>query len=355
MKKIFILSILFIFLFFSCNNSSYFSEYSGNNLISTIDFTSASWIKNAISESEAVAAAGAGESYMDFSAIVDGTYSDASRLEILNLVVDGDFDAGSAAWTSSDGGTTAIIDDISSGQLDYTTTNASEYIYYNLPALAAVSNATYSVNFDCINTGASTYLYFAYNTTIAAVPTNVTEWTVEAGTTILEDYRDNSSGAPIVTCDTSPQFRIGSFGGAQEGSIDNIRISRTDLENRMELAIAYSDLALNLISGTYTFSVYVRTDDNAGNNNIFDAQNIELGIISYNGTTQASQKIKVHNYSSVGWDSWTKVSVTDAIETYDNNTDPCLMLYISPTSLSNEADSEPGSIYISNPSLTLNP
>ncbi|MDR1893221.1 MAG: hypothetical protein LBQ61_00835 [Spirochaetales bacterium] len=162
----------------------------------------------------------------------------------------------------------------------------------------------------------------------------------------------------------------------QEGWIDNIRVSRTDIphSNRIAVKIPYSeagrlDLALG---GTFTFSVWVKREQasqlSPNQPNRFDASGLTLGIHGMDYfipqdpatgaplppvlKTQIGQRVDI---SGVRDDRWTLVSVTETLifNPPPNPQDPALMLSICPTDWTGTASASPGSLLISSPSLTV--
>jgi hypothetical protein len=129
----------------------------------------------------------------------------------------------------------------------------------------------------------------------------------------------------------------------------------------------YGDLPL--VSGTYQFTVYVRTDpthtnetgdasDNVANR--FPAESVTLSMAVRRGedniaTDSVRQVLHVEDTEG-GWGSWTALSITGFLQTDDADyTDGELYveLTVSPTDLLKASGVAPGAILIAAPTLTL--
>jgi hypothetical protein len=373
--------ILSLLLLTGCSAVDPFASYSGVNLISSVPLSS--WTADQSS------------TYMIFepvnAAAPAGGSSEVYRLEIRNLVADGDFSrstVGSApnGWTYSGSGTLATVDGsaahaISGNTMHLSTANAAERVIFDLRDATwgvrdgLLENATYNLLFD-YRSSASLVSEFRQ---AAIADDSLRTWRAWGGAdgsssspsfdhlnafpgTTLVGQSEVSVGSQSIAC-----FDFGSLSPAllqtQEAYVDDFRVVRTDIPCRARLLLNREGSAsLTLAPGGYTFSIYVRADPDAGSTaSRFAAEAVSLGIVrkttvsTDNVVTDGFQETFTNGSNGLDFSSWTQLSVTlDAGETDPGNTTTTYELSVAPTDDLHAANGmDCGSILVSAPSLTL--
>ncbi len=337
-----------------------------------------------------------------------GTTEDAVyRLEIPNLMPNGDFEA-SNTTTDADTGTAGIqpqnwsenggaIDPATSyyyeifdsdgspekassslamyGNTFYFTTTKEEQIPYDLSTIADgfIADATYAVRFDLSSTYATNY---EYNDGVSD-SYNATPWIFEKS----ETYDIRTFPPPLL----DPQFTAAAGGGyfsigllddstaesLQSGYIDNIRIVRSDIRSCAYILVpteGEGSTSPKLLDGTYSFSVYVRKDptnttgtDPVNNRMPVTAVSICAGYrVGENGETIPFSSPAVFTAADYedGWAAWTNVTTYVDLklsQIYGDGT-AYLELMITPTDTSAAgAARDAGSVLIAAPRLEFLP
>ncbi len=378
--------IVFVLLLSTCKQSDLFPEYRGTNLISGIAL--AKW------------AADQGTVYMNYEQVSGTGYepptghdsADVYRLEIKNLVPNGDFEnstVGSApsGWVLYPGGgaDTLKIVDSGSGEiydktmhlkiktLDRVDFNVRDTVNGAIDGFS--ENNSYLVRFNYRTAGA---LVFELNDTATSLG-----WLKffggENGGKINITIANLLEYPPAELKGLFPDETVGSasayyfsFGSVdsgnsspQEGYIDNFRLIRTDLKYRLRLLLSYADDASEpLISGSYRFSVYVKRDPSAGTDNRFTSNRIDLGItgggVSSNGTgfdesSFSSYKQFYDGEDGQDWSDWSQVYVDLTLQ-IPNSSSRAMEVSICPTDDSQGSlYLDAGSILVSVPGLELFP
>jgi hypothetical protein len=345
----------------TCKNENPFSEYDGTNLIS--ETLLSQWLVD-------------DDFYMDFTD-ASGTCSPPSefpqnpvyRLEIINLVPNGDFETGAVTpWTTS-GGTLSIHNGsyviAGSNTMYFNAGDADNKIYVDIGTQAAdsfVQGANYLIRYQ-YRTGNN--IVFEFNRDITTEYADTKTWQIWGG---VNGASSNPLWSNIVDFPSSelegsyPDIKAGSsssyfyyFGSvtlsaqSQSGYIDNIRLMRTDITQRVRLYLGIHDTSLTIVPGSYRFSVYVQTDPAAGTDNRFEASSVTLGIESdylkfdYEAFTDGTDG---------DWSGWTKLNFDFYLDPVYNDT--IIELFICPCDeTQGDLSFDIGSILISSPALEL--
>jgi hypothetical protein len=324
--------------------------------------------------------------------------ADVHRLEIRNLVVDGDFEQspvgpGANGWTSVNGGglvdTLEVIGGVSAHAINGHTMHVktdclADLIGFNLRDAAwgardgFLSHESYNLLFDYRCNGP---LVFEYHTAASLPDQRLHAWKLgggPGGSMQIASF-DNLNAFPgtfsvgqsevAVGAEANAECSFGSIdplkGKAQEAFIDNLRVVRTDIDCRARLSLKReSDTVQPLVPGQYKFSLYVHSDPDVGTTpNRFGAHRISLGILSCTtvatGTVATTSWSKAFHEGEDGLDFavWTRLSITlEAGETDPGASDSTLELSICPTDDTlGAAGKDCGSILVSAPSLELIP
>jgi hypothetical protein len=366
-------ALILSLLFFTCDDEG-FGEYEGVNLIS--EHTLSEWVLDQTTP------------YMEY-ADISGTVSPPAaypgnsvyRLEILNLINNGDFNSGSPApW--DDGGTALTFEVINTGTIiDSNTfhfvTNANNAIIsLNLSTASDgyIQGARYLLRYD-YRTG-SNGIRFEYSNGTFDEETRT--WKIYGGAEganinpyfTINPFPNNYlvGDVPDITVGASAAYSyvFGSYSSglqqSHEGFIDNVKLIRTDISQRIRIVLnSTTDTVEPLISGWYRFSVYVLNDISAiTQNNRFAAGGVTLSIISgaYNEITSSltTTEYSGTSYFTDGtdgdWSSWTELYV-DLFIQFDSGDG--VELSICPMNISQDLNIDSGVLIISSPSFVMYP
>ncbi len=368
----------------SCSSESRFGAYEGVNLVSAYSLGT-DWVPdyNTASSPSAANSGGIYMTYEDSGETYNG--APAYRLRTVNLFPNGDFEdvtkAGTHAdWLNSDATYTSYsvaTTDVIQGSYSLTCriSNQSALIYFPLDSLADAfpekipytfrfslayldnkSNAAFEIN-------GSTVLSDVQKTLSLANPSGAADTTF----TYPDDFTDSPFDNTTFRNDaaTPLYFYLNTLSvtdarGPQSVSLDKIRFLRSDLGYKIRLKLFRTAAGrLELLSGTYRLSVYVKQDPNAGASNVFPASRISLGINrTYDSVTKTFLDDGSKGIAATSdWSGWTQVSATFKnvqVDTY-GSAYPCLELTISATDSAGDATRDVGSILISSPSLEFLP
>jgi hypothetical protein len=369
-------------LLVTCDNPTYFSDYSGTNLVAGSPLGSGDWVADQSApymRFEEVTNAG---DRGDTSALPDGDSEPVYRVEIENLFPNGGFEDTSpgtlpSQWTNNGANTAEVVPGTDSKSIDRRSFyiefgDSSNRVYANLNNLFAngfEADRAYSFRFD----------FKAITDTFGAeLNDNGGNWLeghtwsvsrpagMSADDVLNVPEKANFSPNNVLSPDGS--FGYFSFGGYSDtaesimsATVDNFQIICSDLTYAVRLPMARTAPARpDLVSGgTYRFSLWIRTDPTAvdpapGSNNRFPADAVTLGLNS-------EPEDKVYDVSrtvqrgSDDWSSWTEVSAElpgpQVSSTLDQQ-DPVVEFYFMP--------SEPGalasaSILVAHPSIEWSP
>lgn len=303
------------------------------------------------------------------SGLPDG--AEVFRFEIHNLLQNGDFeDADISHWSTTGDGTAAIVDESSVGEhpidgrsLDFWL-STDQFLTLDLGAPGIVADGfflggEYVLNFEFNADPNIAALFFGFSTT---APNDVPEdWVVplsdldEAEYATLEFPGTTGRNGRITIPDTpnSPRFRIGRDSFQQAGTLDNMRLSRSDIRPYLEISLAQSEVdpTRPLVGGSYyEFSIYVKPESSV------DVTPATPGRYRANGISLWANG-EVYSEPSDGWpvDEWTKVTHRFELPELSLPEEPdavAVRLRVSPTLYS---DQDAGSLLIAAPELVFNP
>ena len=372
--KLTVLLLIATLLYSSCMLFDYFSRYDDKNLVEHMDLST--WTTTVSSSAlpkymtyEQVTAAAAGTSGLpDESALI-------YRLENDNLVPDGDFESGTtgalprAGWTAS-GGTCAIENgthNLTGNALSYDLLN-TEWVDYDLDQLSdgAVPGSIYTFRYS-LQCTSGTYYFEIENNILASNQAQYSPFVPASGVNQLlrvpDDFNEHDTTEFLIDTTGSKNFRINlnTDGQVQAGYIDDFRIIKTDRDQKLVIDIPYEDAdrvdGLELISGTYRFSIWVKADpEAAARNNSFASNAVSLQIESISEDVSAYNSgptaFQAADYSS--FSSWTEIYIDYAlqIDSPEDTSTAVIRLSVSPTDTTGgpiTADS--GAVLISTPSL----
>jgi len=341
--RLILTTLLVVLSLSSCPMGTSFSDLEGINLLSTDEQAFTGWV---IDYSKTVS-----YDYLTFENSAEAGPAGAPsvhRMEIVNLVPNGDFFDGS---TLADWVPTGAAPSISGGRLIYNIATGDSIVYNIGTEIfdSLISDGIYNIRFNFISntTGSSG---FQYSSPVTAWPLSVTNTSL-----IYQFPEDFSSDADnsFTPHLTTNEFQIGT-GETMSGSLDNFRIARTDIESCIFINIPVTSVDRpDLVSGTYRFTVYVKNDPGATTTpvqNRMPASSVCLGIYSSENAS-VSSKNEVSYGASSAWLDWTPYSVTGHIQ-IDEGAETALRLRISPTdTLRGSYGRDVGSLLISAPSL----
>ncbi len=381
--------------------TDFFSEYRGVNLIAGADFSHEEWelvgrqvgadaLTNLDSYIAVSEVSGAAASTEDAPAGAEA--ASIRRIEILNLLPDGDFDSGdTSAWDPVPLGPTPPSTSIESSgsyaingnSLRYTTGSGESYLRRRIDGTSGLADAvsgvlpgrSYTLRFDLITT---VNTVFGHNN---GTDTDYKTWVLPTASqeATLYDFGEIASPAPALELLSSgnqyfsinvPNAEDRNF---HDGSIDNVRITRDDIAPALRAAIPVADNQygdLPFVNGEYSFTVYVRTDPTHTNEtadasdnvpNRFPARQVTLrmGVIREESARVNSMEVSVHTdpqEAEDNWQSWTAVSVQGFLQVDDADLsgEPLsILLSVSPNDTIGAFSAAPGSLLIAEPTLEL--
>ena len=368
MKRIWIpISILVLcaaaLITFSCSNGNDpFEEYRGVNLIEGTGFDAGEWTADR-SESyymnfEAVTAADAGGT----TGLPDGAA--VYRLEVPNLMPDGDFESTSAGplptptgWSAT-GGTNQIVSPGIYGQsLEYNITE-TQMVDFTLSNLADgfIANKYYLIRFVLEASSA----VFDYHNGVASLNA---PW-ILAGLSGITAFPTANDDPEILAISSGGTFSIntpGTGSSVQGGQLDNFRIIRTDIPYGLRLQVpSIQEGRPELIPGTYRFSVYIKQEDSASVTpavkNRFRSAGVTLQIKGpHDSVSDFTVATAFHpDDEDADWTSWQLIStdIEDLYPSAKEEPNNAVTLSIYPTDV---YDLDIGSVLIAAPSLEFIP
>lgn len=311
----------------ACNlDTRYFKDYDGVNLIASLDLNAVDAITTAPYWISMTDVSGT-DPYMNFSADATvpgptGISNPVYRLELKNLLPNGDFSAGlSGYWTPQNltatpkislqifdadqtaGSGTKVVDDpgngfalngsnprpISGNSLFFFAGSANDQLYFDLDQALGSTNyvpGRYLLHLD-FKTAQTLYAqYYEYDNTTNY--SNRQSWAVGANLTtglqLSDDYQTTSTmpnntgranvlGFGVTTLTNRHRFSIGmeaAVGDPISGSpqalvLDNVKILRTDVDHSIEFKIfSLSTAQPKLLPGKYKFYLWVKDDPSVG-------------------------------------------------------------------------------------------
>jgi len=310
--------VISIGLLTTCKNPVSFAEYVGENFLAADSLTSEGWALMPDLDFTADSAGTAAADYMDFTA-TGATGPEGGpvyRLEIRNLLQNGDFEDGTVApWRYFDG--TSVLappvgkmEIISSGQeqIDGYTANIPDPPGINADERLQINLSTAFVNPATYLTGKNYYFNFDYRTN-SLLYMLFPQWDSSTlggelflaqggpdGTGDNQSILNRNTYPPVVPIQDQRNSNLiltsaaasdglGFAGETQSGSFDNFRIVRGaegnfDLRLRLKLNLDHRP-DLTLIPGYYKLTLWVKQEDLTSKTNTFHADRVELGIKGY--------------------------------------------------------------------------
>lgn len=298
------------------------------------------------------------------------------RLEILNLMPNGTFDADTSPWYAV--GDPGIVDHDPAGFMDIEFDAREDRVEF------LISDALDATNVDedeilplylfktRINSVTASFRMEYYDgQTVSGNEITPIRWQFEtpfAGEWVLfpDEFELEAVSVPatfFAPRDPGGTFVIGTyspFEAIQNIALDDFRLVRPDLPMALRLAVPYGDTGRPELSrgGTYTFRVWARTDPTAGTANRIGARNLSVTITNRVG----------EQTFPVGTSSWTVHEITNDWVEYEatvsgitfpvpaDGTTPVIEVVITPTNAGAELiDLDAGSLLLSTPSLEWAP
>jgi hypothetical protein len=388
-------------------NTDYFSDYRGKNILGNSGFAVAGkWALTANTNTSDPAYNPTPANFMNWAAASDlgaqglTTGPDGSaayRLEIMNLIPDGDFEAGGDTGTgfaesfwaynqSSGPGSTDIawnttgVDgnsvpmSINNNTLAFG--NLSNIDQLTLTLSNAVSAAlwarggSYQFRFDFYNGSALATLPLTFTT-----PTSTANWNqvnlAQGFSSVTTQYHASEfftvgaspTGTYTVTINNTSNNFLGYFDNVR---MMNAAIDPTVLLSFSSLSSGTAQLLPGTKAGAYTMSVYVHDDPTA----VQGAANHSPNRFNPSGltiTVTAAVKSGTGTYQqffprpSTGWTSWTQLTMNMGFDFVDTDSQlggsPALTVKLSPTNTVDESTNgrDVGSILVAEPVLLYNP
>jgi len=393
---------LLLVAFAGCNlNTDYFSDYRGKNLLGNSDFSTGKWSLVSDSNSANTTYNPTPTQFMNWtaassdatllSAYMNGPDGNAAyRLEILNLIPDGDFEntgntgtsfyqsslwnanpSTDVAWNTSGSDTNGVPFSISDRTLVFGNNSAADTLTLNIKNSVTAFSASlwsrpsaYQIHFDFYNASNGASLR------VALTNPSQSSWDVSGlspHSTTLYFFSQF-----FTTDSTSPNtiLTIGHSGEFNYAYIDNVRLANASIDPSVILSFSSLSSGTAMLlpgtkSGAYSFSVYVRDDPTADQTgaaaahlaNRFYPSGLTVSVV-------AAVKSGSGTFSSFtarpsgGWTSWTKVTVPMGFDFYDSdstlNGKPALTIRLSPTNTTT-GGRDVGSLLVSEPVLNYNP
>jgi hypothetical protein len=397
-------------LFAGCKlNTDYFSDYRGKNLLSNTGFSSGKWALVSDSTSSDAGYNPTPSNFMNWVAASsdtnltsayrsDSNGGSAYRLEILNLIPDGDFETETSSATSfttpastfwathmsssntlvfSSSGTDSngVPLSINHNTMNFGSAGTNDYV--TLDVGSAVGAATWVSPNPWTYTAAQYQFHMDFYNASEAETTLTMALTQGSSTTSWDQSNLTQHGTTLYSVsefipigNTTTSIAIGSTSFQDTAYIDNVRLVNASIDPSVKLS--YSSLSsgtLQLLPGTksgaYVFSLYVRDDPTADQtstaathaSNRFYASGLTVTVTAAVKSGSGTYTAFVARPSG-GWTSWTKLSFNMGFDFVDNdsqlNGSPALTIRLSPTDTTT-ASRDAGSLLIAEPSLTYNP
>ena len=374
-----IIALPVILLFSSCPGETPFTELEMAELLTAADRAFEQWevtydINTAFDYLEFT---DAGSVSYTTSGLTD-TSSPVYRLELVNLMTDGGFEAGTIAWTSygvpAEETIIAGVDpyDIDGDVFYYKFDSVDDYIDFDLDALLSgfVVEGNYILRFD-LKSESSTVAFEQrlresgdreiWSLTISrTLPVYDTLYRVPEH---FIEYVDSSFTLNPV----ENMFTIGRTqedSPIQTGYIDNLRVGRTNTGASLVFEVPYADSTgsrPDLLSGYYRFSIKVLNDPEVS------PHTSGLNRMKGKSVTLSIEPIQDHFSSSpdyaawepdttAGWIEWTEVHIESGsiqVDTPEDSSEAIFSISIVPANtLCGCQEYDVGSILIAEPKLT---
>lgn len=370
-------------VFTGCKLSTdYFSDYNGVNLISQHEF-GADWS----SRTKGLDNTSGLDLYMNWAdaGVTGPGGGEAYKLEIKNLIPDGDFTGGtppyapnSSYWTPTSGDTLSVVASSTgfSGVPNLHYVSGGNTNVLTLDLLAAIDSTTgftaashnYQFQMDFVDEAGTAFnIYHKFN---AGTPTPVAELTAQTLITQSTSYQSTplslsampgaaTSLAMTYTSSIPTQSIVTFTNGTQAEtfSLHNVRLVPDDVDLYATLSLpSLFSTTKQLIQGSYTFSVYVKDDPSVGSANHMTANGLTLRVTIATESGATAQIIKTAARDST-WSGWTKLTFNlGTLQFADSdsllNGAKAITIDLSPT-LMNTGTRDAGTLYVSDPTLTF--
>ena len=375
------------------------------NMIPTDGFDSGNWTADR-TETEymtPIDSAPSETAALNTTGLPDGTNAEAiRRLEIPNLFRNGDFEESAVGampdgWIPSDGAiTTAEFKTIDSGDINnkslfFDFTDRSWRGDFDLRNTTYglkdgfLSDSPYVIRFEFKSELACAFDFHDGGTSLLLDPSSPWSYSTfsSGGGRSFPDVNHNPAVIPL---QTGPHyFSIGSFldPSVQDGYFDNIRVVRTDIEQYITVLLERTrdestgltdeeGNPLNLIDGSYTFSVYIKNDPT--NTKLRDAGDATTNRMPATAVTLRSRFVELDDAleektalrvdstvhkpddEDADWSNWYQITHTFHLQWNPSNWTggaQRLELGITPTDTSSGLTRDAGSILVASPSLQL--
>ncbi len=393
----------------TCNLDPSFDEYDGENFLSQT-----AWSDWALMPDYSFESGTSASDYMDFSPVNGETGPNGGevyRLEIKNLLQNGDFSSGVVTpwkyYNREAPGTPPAA--ASAPKMTITSYSGNNKADFNLqlnpgsfddqllirPSTDLINGNTYLSGknyfflFNYLDSGIDKYtLYFFSNwDTLATNPLeNGKDYQTQAGQnypyTSIPEVDPNDPTKITLNRFTasgtgSNNDYLGFASKTQVGAFDEFRIVRSpegdfDLRLRLKMDVDHRP-DLDLISGYYRFSVWVKQADLSGTTNTYHADRVEVGIHGYDSNNQLNvDDVRVYyktqaladefatstgTFSGDWSSSWVELVLDseNLIQLPNVSTDSVFELTLSPSNPGSSDSSwnrlSPGTILISEPTL----
>ena len=367
MRKLFVFTLISAVLVISssCGIFDHFSAYSGKDLISHLDLNnwSAAFGDPYMDYSETTAAAAGTTGLPDSTALI-------YRLENKNLMPDGDFEAATpgtlpTGWTETNANVAdavAVVGAPINGQALQFAEIQDEYLTFDISNISdsSIISSNYLLRFDLLGDYTGSYFFRVEDSGYI----NTYSSTIEDNS-ILYTFPSAFSTVPLTeflirSNTTVFNINFAASQNLQSGYIDNFRIIKSDQDQDISIEIAYYNEnridGLDLISGWYRFSLYVKADPSAGANNIFDSNAVTLSITALDSEGLASSSesacFSASDYSS--FTDWTNIYIDTNLQIIvpDDAETTVIRLAVSPAcTTGGSIGLDSGSILVSTPQL----
>lgn len=377
-------------------NTNYFSDYTGNNLLSSYEFNNVGWA----TDTTGLDNTASNDLYMTWATTGSAGPGGgaAYKLEINNLIPNGNFVTASSLpnsyWAVYSGDTVSTTTDsnFSSSSSSGTTSvlhyvgSAASHSYLGLDLAASIKATT-----ALTTPGAHQYQFQAEFVDTGSLPFYMTGVSDLAGTTSILTMAQLAFGTQLNSSSTlyslanqsgvatsiSLNFTGSSdtaylyFGyydashdpqSVENFDLSNVRLVPDDVDLYTKLSLpSLSSTSKQLIPGIYQLTLYVKDDSTAGTaSNHFYAKGVTVRVTAAT-KNNLSKQVVVTSTRTSAWSSWTKLTFSlGTLDFVDSNsgltsgstTYPALVIEISPT-IMNSGTRDSGVVDISDPTLTF--
>jgi len=363
-------------------DTDYFGEYRGVNLLENWDFGSGRW------------ALDVGDEFMTWEPVPGEAHEGhpGYRLEIKNLVPNGDFEDEAITPDSAPSNAVPTNWSLTGGTVEYGASHDSvsltgralrwkasaggNALLLNLgtalgSAWVPSTSYPYRVRFDFADLGSSGILNINL---VKEFPHPLGDGSLAEG----EGKWDQTNLVGKTVYSFSKQFTQpsnledrylvwGPLNGAEATNVvlDNVRVfldagSRAATATLPSLDSGTLTLLPGEKTGMYQFTVWVKDDPGAGDNNRFQAAAVSITLRAAVKSGTGSPSPGVFQRPAGGWSDWTPLTMDFGFDFVGSDVDlggqPALTVSLSPMELGTDVESaDVGSLLVSHPTLTFNP